>query len=87
MSDNRDKLMEELRNNAEGECIADYITRDEMYEVLDDFEEWLETANIGDTYYWSDYSYTLEKETENEDEDEDKDYYEPGWGDDYDENA
>lgn len=80
MNDNREKLMEKLHDDAHGEYIAGYITRNEIYEILDDFEKWLKTANIGDTYYWSDYSYTLEEYTENEDENEDEDenYYEPG---------
>lgn len=66
MKDNRDELMERLQKDVHWEYTNDYLDCDNEYDIIEDFEEWLKTARIGETYYWSIYSYTLEEDTEDE---------------------
>ena len=58
-----DGTISELRDSLEeylhGLVICDYISRSEENEVLDDFDFWAQTADIGDTYYYDNDSYTV----------------------------
>ena len=58
--DNRDELRDELEEYLNGLWISDYITRKEQKEVLKDFDKWLKTAKIGDTYDYDGMDYTIE---------------------------
>lgn len=62
----KDEIIEELREQLEeylqGLVVCDDITREEQGEVLDDFDNWAETAEYGDTYYYDDEEYTIESE-------------------------
>lgn len=55
-------LRDELDEYLHGLCICDYITRNEQSDVLDDFDAWVETAKIGDTYFYDGDEYTLEED-------------------------
>lgn len=59
-----DELREKLHEDLNGLCICDYISKREVYEYLDDFDKWSETAKSGDTYYAQSFSYTYEPEYE-----------------------
>lgn len=61
MNNNREELLEELEIDTDGDRIMGYITRNVQNAIINDFEEWLETAKIGDTYYYSDFKYTLKE--------------------------
>ena len=67
-----DGTISELRDSLEeylhGLVICDYISRDEEDEVLNDFDSWAQTANIGDTYYYDDNSYTVSNFDEEDEE-------------------
>ena len=66
MNDNREKLMEKLQEDVHWGYSKNYLNSDDKSEILKDFEEWLKTAHIRKTYYWSIYSYTLEEYTEDD---------------------
>lgn len=57
MNDN--ELHDELEEYLNGLRICDDITRNEQEEILDDFDKWCETAQIGDTYCYDGQRYTL----------------------------
>lgn len=63
MKDNRKLLYKELKVDLENEVEMGNISENREYEILDEYEEWLETANIGDSFYhkYSLYSYKLEE--------------------------
>ena len=56
---NAEELREELEEDLRGECCCNYITKDDMHEILKDFDNWLETAEPGDAYYYGGNSYEL----------------------------
>lgn len=58
---NTEELREELDEDLRGMCAAGEITKKEWQEYLEDFDEWVKTAKVGDTYYAGEYSYTLEE--------------------------
>lgn len=55
-----DETLEEMENILRGECVCDYITKEEMMNILDFVEEWLKTAKPGDVYCYDGYSFILE---------------------------
>lgn len=59
MDERIEELREELEEDLNGLCICDYISKKDVYEYLDDFDEWSETAKSGDTYYAQGFSYTV----------------------------
>ena len=61
---NKYKLRNELEDDLRGDCCCDFITKSEIYEILDNFESWLETAKSGDVYYYGGSAYELTIEYE-----------------------
>ncbi len=64
--DNREDLREELEEYLQGLVICDDISKDDKYEILDDFDNWCVTAKDGDTYYYDAMEFTLEVEEDRE---------------------
>lgn len=68
------KILEEMEEILQGECIADYITKQEMMDTIIDVQNWLKTAKPGENYHYSGYTFTLANpindNKNNEDEDE-----------------
>jgi hypothetical protein len=59
LEESKDDLREQIEDDLRGDCSCDFITKEEMVETLDDFENWLETAKLGDIYYYDDNAYEL----------------------------
>ena len=59
MKDNKSELYDKLEETLRGECAAGYITKDDVRDILADFETWYKTANIGDIYFYSSCAYIL----------------------------
>jgi hypothetical protein len=59
----KEELLEELRCDLEedlhGYVICDYLSRDDVDDILDSFDRWAETAGWGDNYVYDGKSYTL----------------------------
>ena len=54
-----DKLRRDFAEYLQGLVMCDYIERYEQYDALDDFDEWVHTAKVGDTYTYDEQSYTV----------------------------
>ena len=59
MKDNKSELYNRLEETLRGECAAEYITKDDIRNVLADFKKWYKTANIEDIYFYSGCAYIL----------------------------
>lgn len=59
---NTANLRDELNETLRGDCAADYISKGDWMEYIDDFDTWAETAKAGDTYYYGGYKYKCEAE-------------------------
>lgn len=60
----KEEIIKELRCNLEedlhGYVICDYLSRDDVDNILESFDEWAETADWGDDYVYDENYYTLE---------------------------
>ena len=56
---NRYELRDELEDDLRGDCFCDYITKTEVYEIMEHFDNWLKTAKSGDVYYYGGNAYEL----------------------------
>ena len=50
----KEKLKERFVERLNGDCIAGFITKQDMMKHLEDFDKWLGTAVNGDLYYYED---------------------------------
>lgn len=59
----KEELLEDLRCDLEedlhGYVICDYLSRDNVDDILENFDQWTENANWGDNYVYDGKSYTL----------------------------
>lgn len=53
------KLREKLTEYVLGLKLQGYYTIEDYYSVLDDFDEWIKTAKIGNIYYFNGIAYKL----------------------------
>ena len=65
VEDNADKLREELEEYLYGLVINDDISRDVEAEILDNFDKWYETAELGDSYLYDGNEYKLDVSEDN----------------------
>ena len=63
-----DEILVEMEDILRGECVCDYITKDEMMDILDSVEEWLKTAKSGDVYCYGDNKFVLKADKDDEDD-------------------
>lgn len=61
MKDVISDLRLELEGDLQGLVACDYITRQDEAEVLEDFDNWAETAGWNDTYYYDESDYVVKK--------------------------
>ena len=54
-----DNIRPKLEETLHGNCIADYITKKDMVDYLNDFDKWSETANLNDIYHVCDEDFVF----------------------------
>ncbi len=54
---NEDEIRSELEGYLHGACIAGYITKSDMSEVLDNFDDWVKISKPGEIYYYDGCEY------------------------------
>lgn len=59
-----EELREQFEEDLRGDCSCDYITKKDMMEYLEDFDEWAENALNGEAYYYSDNEYIMNRTEE-----------------------
>ena len=62
------EILDEMEDILRGECACDFITKEEMMDILDSVDEWLENAKPGDVYCYGNNEFILEADEEDEED-------------------
>jgi hypothetical protein len=56
-----EEMLDDFTDNVKGLCMNDRITKNQMMALIENFEEWMDTAEDGATYTYDDLCYVMRK--------------------------